>query len=88
MTRLALVAYDIPDSKRRRRVLRRIAPHRCDGQLSAHECWLSREDAHALLEDLSALLDFQQDRLIFTWVEPAAMPPSGQRSRSGPMLLT
>ena len=88
MKRLALVAYDIADNKRRRRAFRRISPHRCDGQLSVHECWLTPVHARALLEDLSLLLDLEQDRLIFTWVEPAQIAGTAPATTNSPLLLT
>ncbi len=67
--RPAVVAYDITDDKLRRRALRLIRGWRTDGQLSVHECLLTRREADELFLQLGELIDRETDRLMLAWLD-------------------
>jgi CRISPR-associated protein Cas2 len=64
--RPAVIAYDIADNKRRRRI------HRChqlwqlDSQYSVFECRWHINEAEELLLQLCDMMDEQKDKLLFT----------------------
>lgn len=82
--RLFLVAYDIRQPKRLRRALRVARAVASGGQKSAYECWLSEVDRHALIRQMSELLDTDDDQLAVIPLDPRrsvttigrALPPS------------
>lgn len=78
--RSAVVAYDIASHRRRRAMLRAIRRWRLDGQLSMHECRLSRDEATELYLQLAELIDPASDRLLLVWSPDAA--PAISRGRA------
>lgn len=71
---LHLVAYDIASPKRLRRALHAVRAHAVGGQKSAHECFLTEAERHALLARLRRVLHPQADRMILLRLDPR-MPP-------------
>ena len=68
--RPAIIAYDIRNPLRRRRVYKRLQQWRIDGQKSVHECLLATREAEELYLQLSELIDDDTDRLLLAWLSP------------------
>ena len=68
--RPAIIAYDISNPLRRRRVHKRLQQWRIDGQKSVHECLLATREAEELYVQLMELLDEETDRLMLAWLAP------------------
>lgn len=60
-----LVAYDITEPRRWRRVYRLLNGHGDPVQLSVFICWLSLTERKLLEERLVGLLDLQEDNIMF-----------------------
>ncbi len=67
-----LIAYDMPDPNRRRRVLQLLRGYAGSSQKSLHECWLSETELRAIHADLLGLTDARDDRLLLTRLDPRA----------------
>ncbi len=78
----AIVAYDISNPLRRRRVFKRLQAWRIDGQKSVHECLLNEREAEELFAQLSELIHLETDHLLLAWLTPGAQPESLGRGRS------
>ena len=66
--RPAIVAYDIADDGRRRRVRHVLREWRLDGQRSVCECRLTEAEAEELFLQLGSIVDRRSDRLLLAWV--------------------
>ncbi|MCC7284390.1 MAG: CRISPR-associated endonuclease Cas2 [Acetobacteraceae bacterium] len=71
---LHLVAYDITRPKRLRRALHAVRAHATGGQKSAHECFLSVPERHALLARLRAIAHPRADRVFALRLDPRSTP--------------
>jgi CRISPR-associated protein Cas2 len=60
---LYVIAYDIPDDKRRNRVARALEGHGERVQYSVFECRLTAKQLKALWEELGELVEKEQDSL-------------------------
>ena len=69
---LRLIAYDIADPKRWRRVSDTCADYGVRVQLSLFECWLDDEAFEAFWIKLQAVVDAQEDRLVAYTLDAAA----------------
>ncbi len=67
-----LIAYDIPDDNRRRRVLQLLRGYAGSSQKSLHECWLSGTELRAVHADLLGLTNERDDRLLLARLDPRA----------------
>lgn len=67
---LYVVAYDVTDPARLRRVHDAVKGYATGGQKSVHECFLSAGELRALRADLSDLADPQEDSVIFLRLDP------------------
>lgn len=65
-----VIAYDIHNPLRRRRVHQRLAQWRIDGQKSVHECLLTEREAEELYAQLCELIEPASDRLLLSWLIP------------------
>ncbi|MBW8269024.1 CRISPR-associated endonuclease Cas2 [Caldovatus aquaticus] len=74
--RLHLLAYDIASPARLRRALHTVRAHAVGGQKSAHECFLTEAERHALLARLRRLIHPRADRVLALRLDPRL----GQRS--------
>ncbi len=59
---LYLVAYDVRDPRRLRKVHRVVVAHATGGQKSAFECFLTEAERNRLAEDLAGVMDLSKDR--------------------------
>jgi CRISPR-associated protein Cas2 len=67
---LIIVAYDIADLKRLRRVLYTVKEYSTGGQKSVHECFLSGPEKAQLRTRLARIIDPREDSVLF--VRPVA----------------
>ncbi len=72
MRALYLVAYDIADPKRLRRVHALAKAHAYGGQKSVLECWLTDAERVQLLEKLARTIRAEEDRLFLLRLDRAA----------------
>jgi CRISPR-associated protein Cas2 len=70
MRRPAIVAYDVAENRRRRRLFRLLQGWRSDGQLSLHECLLTSREAEELFIQMREIIDPDTDRLLLAWLTP------------------
>lgn len=61
-----IVAYDIADASRARKVRKILSEWRVAGQKSVHICWLSRSLSESLFVDLCSVVNRNEDRLLMT----------------------
>ncbi|RMH61203.1 MAG: CRISPR-associated endonuclease Cas2 [Zetaproteobacteria bacterium] len=71
---LFLVAYDIADSKRLRRMLKLVKSYACGGQKSVFECWLNQSEREHLLAESKRILVPATDRLLLIGLDPRQRP--------------
>lgn len=64
-----VIAYDIANNKRRRRVARCLKTWRLDGQFSLFECRLTDTEAQELFLQLIDLIDTDEDHLLLAWMD-------------------
>ncbi len=69
---LHVVAYDISDPRRLRRVLQAVKAYSTGGQKSVHECWLTAGERDALRAQLLAEIDPGEDSVLLIRPEPHA----------------
>lgn len=69
MTNSAIVAYDIVDNKKRRRIFRCLQAWQLSSQYSLFECQLSQKQSDELLLQLCEIIDKDQDKLLFVWLD-------------------
>ncbi|MEJ2682469.1 MAG: CRISPR-associated endonuclease Cas2 [Gammaproteobacteria bacterium] len=70
--RKAIIAFDIRCRRRRYRVNKELANWRLGGQYSLIECLVTQRQADELLANLMSLMDSDEDRLLFAWVNPVS----------------
>lgn len=68
--RPAIIAYDIRNPLRRRRVFKLLSGWRMGGQKSVHECLLNETEAEEVFAQISDLIDPQSDHLMLAWLSP------------------
>lgn len=68
--RFYLACYDVADEKRLRGALKLVRGHAVGGQKSVHEVMLNNQEKQSLLEDLSYLLDLDEDRFLLISLDP------------------
>ena len=68
--RFYLACYDISDTKRLREALKLVRAHAVGGQKSAHEVMLNETERVGLLEEMSYLLDMDEDRFLLVSLDP------------------
>jgi CRISPR-associated protein Cas2 len=71
---LYLVAYDICHPRRLARALKTVRAYATGGQKSVHECWLLPAELAALRSELEAVIDRQQDSVLFVRLDPRLKP--------------
>jgi len=70
MKNAALIAYDIVDNKKRRLIFRCLQNWKLNSQYSVFECLLNKKQSEELLLQLCDLIDCEQDKLLFVWLDP------------------
>jgi CRISPR-associated protein Cas2 len=60
---LYLVAYDIACPRRWNRVHRLLMGYKVAGQKSAYECWVTAAELRAVMRELAALIEPEEDRI-------------------------
>lgn len=65
----AIIAYDVSDTRRRKRLCRKLKAWSLDGQYSVFECLLTPREATALFLDLAEQIDDRTDRLLLVWLD-------------------
>ncbi len=70
MRSLFLVAYDVVDHARRRRVLRVVKSFASGGQKSAYECWLTPADIQSLMMQARVCLEASEDQFALIPLDP------------------
>jgi CRISPR-associated endonuclease Cas2 len=78
-----LIGYDIADNRRRRHALKLLRAHTACYQNSFFDCEMTPHQLDALGKHLCALLDPQEDGLIFAWLRPGQSSALGQRWTDG-----
>ncbi|WP_044469486.1 CRISPR-associated endonuclease Cas2 [Mannheimia massilioguelmaensis] len=58
-----LVAYDIADHKRLYRVHKKVEAYAIGGQKSFYECWLTTHELSHLRNEISEIMENEEDRL-------------------------
>jgi len=71
---LYIVAYDIADPKRLRKVHKVVKRHATGGQKSAFECFLSGTERKQLISSCRSIINESEDRLALIPVEMRARP--------------
>ena len=69
-----VIAYDISNPLRRRKVFKRLQAWRIDGQKSVHECLLNLREAEELYVQLYELINPDTDHLLLAWVSRNRVP--------------
>lgn len=68
--RFYLASYDVANDKRLREALKLIRAHAVGGQKSVHEVMLSEAEKIELIEELSYLLNMDEDRFLLISLDP------------------
>jgi len=69
---LHLAAYDVADDRRLRQALKILRGYATGGQKSVFECFLSRSEKRDLLDQITELLDLDEDRFLLVRLDPRA----------------
>ena len=64
-----LIAYDVSDNKRRRKVQKLVYSYAFGGQKSAVECLISRSEAENIASKISRMINLSKDRCHIIKVE-------------------
>ena len=64
-----VLAYDISDNRRRRKVLKILSDWCIDGQKSVYECYLSQAEAEELYLQLGGHVNQKTDHLLMAWLD-------------------
>ena len=72
MRALYLIAYDVSDPQRLRRVHALVKAHAYGGQKSVLECWLTDTELATLLARLARTIRAEEDRLLALRLDGAA----------------
>ena len=67
---LYLAAYDISEPRHLREALKLTRTYATGGQKSVHELFLTNAECLRLVEDMSALLDLDEDRFLLVKLDP------------------
>ena len=67
---LHLVAYDIADARRLRRVLEAVKGYATGGQKSVHECFLNGRELLALRNEIDGIIRASEDSVLFLRLDP------------------
>ncbi len=67
---LYLVAYDVATPRRLKAALKLVRRYATGGQRSVHELYLTPAECQGLIEDMSALLQADTDRLLLLKLDP------------------
>jgi CRISPR-associated protein Cas2 len=67
---LYLAAYDVSDPKRLRDALLVLRNYSTGGQKSVFECFLTAAEKGALLEEIGAVIDLEEDRFFLLRLDP------------------
>lgn len=67
---LYITAYDIRSARRLRAALKVVKGHATGGQKSAYECFLTPAERRSLVQDLRAVIDPEQDRVLLIRLDP------------------
>jgi CRISPR-associated protein Cas2 len=67
---LYLAAYDVSDPKRLQQALHVLRGYATGGQKSVFECFLGEAEKRALLAEVAAVLDLQEDRFFLVRLDP------------------
>lgn len=71
---LYLIAYDICDPSRLRRVFHYLAGYKVGGQKSVFEVWVTPAELRTIRAELNELMDAQADRLHILRLDPRMKP--------------
>jgi CRISPR-associated protein Cas2 len=71
---LYLVAYDIRHPRRLARALKVVRAYATGGQKSVHECWMFPDERARLQQELTAVIDPQEDSVLFIRLDPRLKP--------------
>ncbi len=71
---LFLLAYDVRDPSRLRRVHNYLIGYRVDGQKSVFEIWVTAAELRKIQSDLLSLIDPDNDRLHIIALDPRLEP--------------
>lgn len=71
---LYLVAYDIRHPRRLARALKVVRAYATGGQKSVHECWMFPDERARLQQELAAVIDPQEDSVLFIRLDPRLKP--------------
>jgi len=82
-----LIAYDVADSKRLRKVFRIVSDYAIPVQFSVFEASLSTREFQALMEELSAVVDAQFDSIRCYKLSPGALCMALGQVRGGDAIL-
>jgi len=69
MKKTAIIAYDIVDNKKRRKLFRCLQSWKLSSQYSVFECQLNKKQSEELLLQLCDMIDEKQDKLLFIWLD-------------------
>lgn len=67
---LYLVAYDVHNPRRLRRVCKYLTGFKVGGQKSVYECWVTPAELRTMREELDQLMDCAEDRLHIVALDP------------------
>lgn len=67
---LYLAAYDVSDPRRLVQALHVLRNYATGGQKSVFECFLTPGERHALVAEVSAVLDLDEDRFFLVRLDP------------------
>lgn len=71
---LYLVVYDIAHPRRLARALGIVRAYATGGQKSVHECWLLPAELTGLRQELEAVIDPDEDKVLFVRLDPRLKP--------------
>jgi CRISPR-associated protein Cas2 len=68
--RLFIAAYDVSEPRRLREALRVLRNYSTGGQKSVFECYLSAAETVALVAQMKAVIDLDEDRFVLLRLDP------------------
>ena len=69
-----LIAYDICDPKRLRRVHKQVEAYAIGGQKSFYECWLTKCELNRLKLELKTIIEIQEDCILVFQISSSVKP--------------
>jgi CRISPR-associated protein Cas2 len=82
---LFLVCYDISQPARLQKVHKKVLAYAVGGQKSVYECWLTPAERRDLHNELTALIEPEEDRVHFFQMDPRIEPLFYGRAKRQPM---